>query len=59
MLSPPLPPPGVPMRSQAELEYHYKPVIDAVFLPDGELLVTRTPNGFDKAAVGAGEMLGQ
>jgi hypothetical protein len=51
VLSPPVPPPGVPMRSPAELEYHYKPVLDAVFLPDGELLVTRTPNGFSDAEV--------
>ena len=46
VLSPPVPPPGVPMRSQAELEYHYKPVVDVLYLPDGELLITRTPNGF-------------
>ena len=51
VLSPPVPPPGVPMRSAAELEYHYKPVLDAMFLPDGELLVTRTPNGFSDAEV--------
>lgn len=46
VLSPPVPPSGVPMRSQAELEYHYKPVVDVLYLPDGELLITRTPNGF-------------
>jgi hypothetical protein len=51
VLSPPVPPTGVPMRSQAELEYHYKPVIEAMFLPDGELLVTRTPNGFTDTEV--------
>jgi hypothetical protein len=51
VLSPPMPPPGVPMRSPAELEYHYKPIVDVVFLPDGELLVTRTPNGFSDAEV--------
>lgn len=51
VLSPPVPPPGAPMRSAAELEYHFKPIVDAVFLPDGELLVTRTPNGFSDAEV--------
>ena len=52
VLSPPVPPSGVPMRSQAELEYHYKPVVDVVYLPDGELLITRTPNGFTDEEVG-------